>query len=126
MVPDPFGIHDGDRAPRADLQTVRLGAEDAAVAGEVELLEAALEIIPRFKAGIFVDALRFALIGAEEQVTLDSVGADFGEFVPRGSWCGVGHAARGRTPPGAAFGVPWASSSADSVLGPSASSRLLW
>ncbi len=84
VVPSPFGVDDRDGAAGADLQAVGFGAEDAAVAGEFEFLEAPLQVIPRLEARLLVDALRLGLIGAEEQVTLNLVSTDGGEFGPRG------------------------------------------
>src|SRR5690606_33695580 len=82
VVPDPFGVDDRDRAAGANLQAVGLRAEDAAVAGELKFLEAALEVFPSLESRLLVDALRLRLVGAEEQVTLDFVSADGSEFGP--------------------------------------------
>jgi len=84
MIPDAFGVNDGDGAVRADLEAVGLSTEDAAVAGELQFFQTAFEVVPRSEAVLLQRALRLGLIGAEEEMALDSIGADGGEFGPGG------------------------------------------
>src|SRR5437016_2710404 len=48
-VPDPLRIDDGDRPARADPQAVRLRPLDPALLREPELLQAALQVLPRLE-----------------------------------------------------------------------------
>ena len=67
-VPGALGIDDGDRTAFADAKAVRLGAQDAALLGQPELLEAPLQKVPRREAAILVAAFRLRLIAAEKDV----------------------------------------------------------
>src|SRR5262245_10426178 len=75
-VPQPFRIDHGNGSAFADTQAVRFGAEDAALLRQAELLQPALEELPRREAAILVAALRVGLIAAEENVTLCDRDAD--------------------------------------------------
>ena len=68
MIPRPFGVDDGDRTTFANPKTVRLGPIDAALLGQFQLLESALEIIPCFERPLAVAALRIGLVAAEEDM----------------------------------------------------------
>src|SRR5438094_846272 len=67
-VPGAFRIHDRNRAAFADAQAVRLGAQDAALVRQPELLQSALQIVPGRKAPLPIAALRGRLVGAEEDM----------------------------------------------------------
>src|SRR4051794_20716588 len=67
-VPRAFGVDDRDRSAFADAQAVGLGAEDAALLRQTELLQPPLEKLPRGEAAVFLAALRVRLIAAEEDV----------------------------------------------------------
>src|SRR5262245_46554759 len=68
-VPRAFRIHDRDRSAFADSKAVGLGAQDAALVGESELLEPAFQEIPGGQAPLLLAALRRRLIAAEKDVT---------------------------------------------------------
>lgn len=91
VVPDPLRINDRDWSAGADLQAIRLRAEDAAVACELQFFQSPLEVVPRGEARLLVDAFWLRLIGAEEQVALNLVSADGDEFGP---WAGSGFSHR--------------------------------
>ena len=76
VVPDAFGIDQGDGALLADAEAVGLGAIDAVE--EAEFGQAALEIVPGFKAGFFGAALGIGLVAAKENVAADSGDASSG------------------------------------------------
>ena len=67
-VPRALGVDDGNRAAFADPKAVRLRAENAALFGEPELLQSALQELPRRETAILLAALRSRLIAAEENV----------------------------------------------------------
>src|SRR3977135_898963 len=75
-VPRAFGIDDGDRAAFADAKTVRFRPQNAALLGKTELLEPALEKVPRGQDAIFLAAFRVRLIAAEKDVATCGVDAD--------------------------------------------------
>ena len=72
-IPDTIGIHERHRASHADLQAVGLGSVNAALAGQLEFLKPRFEEVPRFKAGIDITALGFALVAAKKNMPLDIV-----------------------------------------------------
>src|SRR5262249_4661376 len=67
-VPRALRIDDGNRTAFADAQTVGLGPKDAALLGEPELLQSALEKLPRREAAILLTALRRGLVAAKKDV----------------------------------------------------------
>src|SRR4029079_3207818 len=67
-VPRALGIDDRNRPAFADPQAVGLRAEDAALIGEPQFLEAALQIVPGREPARLVATLRRGLIAAEEDV----------------------------------------------------------
>src|SRR4051794_27736870 len=67
-VPRAFRIHDGNRTAFTDAQAIGLGAQDAALFGEPELLKARFQKLPRDEAAMQVAALRLGLIAAEKDV----------------------------------------------------------
>src|SRR5436190_12967397 len=67
-IPGALGIDHGDRAAFADTQAVRLGAQNAALLGKSQLLQAAFQKVPRREAAILLAALRIRLVAAEEDV----------------------------------------------------------
>ena len=75
-VPGTFWVHDGNRPSLADAQAIRLGPEDAALFGKLQLLEPPLQEVPRGEGAIPVAAFRIRLIAAEEDVTPRDVHAD--------------------------------------------------
>src|SRR5436190_5847459 len=75
-VPHALGIDDGDRSALADAQAVGFRSENAALLGEAELLQPALEEFPRRETALFLAAFRIRLIAAEEDVTPRGVDAD--------------------------------------------------
>lgn len=69
MVPHRFGIDDRDRAARADTEAVRLGPVNQRFGpGQGEFIEPFFEVIPRFHTCLERAALRFGLVGAQENV----------------------------------------------------------
>src|SRR5688572_29054160 len=88
-VPRALGIDDGDGAALADAEAVRLGAQDAAVLREAELLEAPLQELPGRQAPFLVAAFRGGLVAAEKNVSPGLGDADRGGNL----FLGVGHAA---------------------------------
>src|SRR5258708_32453586 len=68
-VPRALGIDDGDGAAFADAKTVRFRPQRAALLGEPEFLEPALEKLPCRQAAIFLAAFPVRLIAAEKDVT---------------------------------------------------------
>src|SRR6476469_4404494 len=67
-VPGAFGIDDRDRAAFTNPQTVRFGSQDAALLGQPQRLEPALQEFPRFEAAILLATLWLCLIAAEKNV----------------------------------------------------------
>src|SRR5690349_9530469 len=67
-VPRALGVDDGDGAAFADAEAVHFRPEDAALFGEPELLQPALEELPRGQPAISLAAFRRRLIAAEENV----------------------------------------------------------
>ena len=67
-VPGAFGIDHGDRAAFADAQAVGLGAQDAALVREAELLQPALQELPGRQPALLLAALRRGLVAAEKDV----------------------------------------------------------
>ena len=83
-VPGALGIDDGDRAAFTNPQTVRLGSEDAALLGQPQRLEPALQEFPRREAAILLAAFRIRLIAAEKDVPARDRHADAcGDFALR-------------------------------------------
>ncbi len=84
FVPDALGVDHHNRALLANAQTISLGAEDAtrAIGGrfaESEFLEPPFEVIPGFEAGRFVAADWLGLVGADQDMPIDFVQAEFGD-----------------------------------------------
>ena len=67
-VPRAFGINDGDGSAFADAQAVGLGSEDAALFRKLELLQTALQEVPRGETARLVTALRGCLVAAQKNV----------------------------------------------------------
>ena len=67
-VPGAFGIDDRNRAALADAQAVGLGAQDAALLRQPELLQPPLQKVPGRQPAFLVAALRRGLIAAEKDV----------------------------------------------------------
>ena len=71
MVPHGFRINDGDWSMYADAQTVGFGAIDQRLrVNQIQLLEPALEILPRLEANFPGSAFRFRLVRAEKNVAV--------------------------------------------------------
>jgi hypothetical protein len=69
VIPDAFGINDGDGAAQADAEAVGFGAIDQRFGtGELEFLQACFEVIPRSQTGFFGTALWLGLISAKEDM----------------------------------------------------------
>ena len=90
VVPDGFGVNDGDGAEGADAETVGLGTIDQGVgAGELEFFEALFEEFPGLDGFFPGCALGIGGIGAKEDVApagLDAEGVDGGlEFRVHGN-----------------------------------------
>ena len=77
-VPRTFRIDNRDRTTLADAQAIGLGAQNAALFGELQFLQAALEELPGHKAALFVAALGRRLIAAQEDVSPRSRNTDAG------------------------------------------------
>src|SRR3954462_2654019 len=75
-VPRAFRIDDGDRTAFADAEAVRFAAQDAALLGQAERLQARLEVVPRGQSAFLVAALRLRLIAAQKDVPLRDRDAD--------------------------------------------------
>src|SRR5262245_28671460 len=82
-VPDAVGVHDRDRPVDADAKAVGLGAVDAAVSHQSELLQPALQELPRLEAGFLARALRLGLVGAQEDVAADLFRAELLDLGPQ-------------------------------------------
>ena len=67
-VPRALGIHDRDRSAFADPQAVCLRAENAALLGQLQLLEPALQELPRGEPRSFSQHFGVRLIAAEKDV----------------------------------------------------------
>src|SRR4051812_26965704 len=67
-VPRAFRVDDRDRSAFANAQAVGLGAQDAALLGQAELLQPPFEKVPRGEPAVFLAALRVGLVAAEEDV----------------------------------------------------------
>jgi hypothetical protein len=68
-IPRALGIDHGDRPPLADAQAVGFRAQDSALLRQAELLQPALQVIPRRQPAILLTAFRLGLIAAEKDVT---------------------------------------------------------
>src|SRR5262245_13958707 len=75
-VPGTLRIDHCNRAAFANPEAIRLRSQDAALIGQTELLQAALQIIPRGQATLLLAALRRRLIGAEKDVAAGNRHAD--------------------------------------------------
>ena len=71
-IPYALGVNDGDRTAGADAQAVGLGPLHSTAIGQAEFLESLLQVLPRLERTVFVAALRFALIAAEEDMALQT------------------------------------------------------
>src|SRR5688572_31115399 len=68
-VPRAFRIDDRDGASFTDAKAIGLGAQDAPLIGEAQLGKPPLQELPRRNTAFHVAALRFGLLGAQEDVT---------------------------------------------------------
>ena len=69
MIPNSFGINDGNGAARADTEAVRLGAINQRFRpDEVQLLEPAFQKFPRLETFFFRGAMWLGLVGTEEDM----------------------------------------------------------
>src|SRR5688572_17913002 len=70
MIPDAFGIHDGDGSAGADAQAICLRAIDQRFRfNQSQFLQSPLQVIPRRQALLLLAAFGFGLVGAQEDVT---------------------------------------------------------
>jgi hypothetical protein len=89
LVPGSFGVDDGDGAAGADAEAVALGSITGAVgAGDVELLHALFDVIPRLLARLGVDAIG---AGADKEVAAELAHSKLGSHSGRGQALWVGH-----------------------------------
>ena len=86
-VPSPFRVHDRDGTTLADAEAVGFSAKDAALFGELQLLEAPLQKIPCGKAARLVAAFGLRLITAEKDVAARDRHTDAGRDLS----LGIGH-----------------------------------
>jgi hypothetical protein len=78
VVPHALRVNDGDWTIRADAKAVGFGAIDERFrAGELQFLEPAFQVFPRAKAFLSFAALRFALVGAKEDMALVLLDTEF-------------------------------------------------
>jgi hypothetical protein len=94
LVPDTLGVDNHDRALLANAEAISLGAEDATGAFrcrfvQSQFLEAAFEVGPGLQAGGFVAAEGFGLVGADEDMAIDFVQAEFRNCGLEGSGFGI-------------------------------------
>ena len=87
VIPRAIRIHHGNRPRFADAQAVGFGAKDAALFGELQLLETPLQKIPCGKATVLVAAFGFGLIAAEKDVASGDRHTNAGRDLP----LGIGH-----------------------------------
>jgi len=78
-IPRAFGIDHRHWAGFADAQAVGLAAQDAALFGQAQLLQAFLQKVPGRHATLEVAALGFGLLGAQEDVPARDRDADGGD-----------------------------------------------
>src|SRR5215470_3279417 len=86
-IPRAFGVDDRDRTALADAQAVGLRPQDASLFRQAELLQPALQEIPRRQAAILLAALRVGLIAAEKNVAPRDRDADALRDVALGLRC---------------------------------------
>ena len=67
-VPGTFRVDDGNRTTFADAEAVGFGAKDAALLGELQLLETSLQERPCGEAALLLAAFGFGLIAAEKNL----------------------------------------------------------
>jgi len=67
-VPGTVRVDDRDRTLSANLEAIRFGSVDSALASQVQFNQASFQIRPRFKACIFRRAFWLGLITAEKYV----------------------------------------------------------
>ena len=73
VIPDAFGIHHGDRAARADLEAIRLGAINQRFRpGEIQLHQAPFQIVPRRDALFLRAAPGLRLVSAQKDMPLEA------------------------------------------------------
>src|SRR2546425_7648064 len=75
-VPRALGVNDGHRPSFANAETVGFRSQDASLLGQAQLLQAALQKVPRDQASILLAAFRVSLIAAEKDVTTRDAHAD--------------------------------------------------
>ena len=75
-VPGAVRIDHGDRPSFADPQAIGFRAKDPALLGQSQLLQAALQVIPRRQPAIFLAAFRVGLVAADEDVPPGHADAD--------------------------------------------------
>src|ERR1044071_5634650 len=84
MVPDTFGIDDGDRSPRADPEAIDFAAVNQWFGiGEFEGFQAVLEKLPRSDGFFANGALRLGLVRTEENVTAILIQSEFAGCNPK-------------------------------------------
>jgi hypothetical protein len=77
-IPRPFRIHDRDRTPFANPETVRFGPEHATLLTQTELFETSLEKLPRNEATLLFATLRGGLVATKKDMATGDGDADGG------------------------------------------------
>lgn len=67
-IPGAFRVHHRNRSAFADTKAVDLRAKNSSLLGKSELSEPAFQILPSGDSAFQVAALRFGLLGAEENM----------------------------------------------------------
>ena len=80
-VPGAFRIDDRNRTALANAQTVGLGAQDAPLVRQAELLQPPFQKVPRGQPAFLLAALRRRLIAAEKDVALRDRDANRGCYL---------------------------------------------
>jgi hypothetical protein len=76
VIPDAFGVDDGDGPAFADTEAVGLGAIH--VVEESQFSQAAFQVVPGFDAHLSRAALRIGLLGTQEDMVLNGGDAQAG------------------------------------------------
>src|SRR6185295_13825955 len=71
VIPGPLGIHDRNRTLRTDLKAIRFRSIHSAVAGQVQVLEPALQVFPGLQTEFLVGTSGLGLVATQEDVALD-------------------------------------------------------
>ena len=69
VVPGTLGVDDSDGTALANAKAIGLGAQDAALFRQPQLLQTTLQIIPRLDAASLVTALGNGLVTTQENVS---------------------------------------------------------